>query len=277
MLLTVAQHARAAAGQADPERVHLGQDARAARADRRSASPSAATRSRRGELRATSGRRERGATIEPGPSRVLPALSAASGALGLLVALCVAQVGSLFSADAWNNVTFTAGEVQEPAAQRSRSRSPSARVLRRSALYLLANVAYLCVLPLDEHPDTRRTIAWRPPRCEAIFGDAGAAIMAVAIMISTFGCNNGLILAGARVYYAMARDGLFFALDRPAERAARARRRRSLLQGVWASLLVLPRTRARCDRRATGRGARTATSTAICSTTSSSRCWCSTC
>src|SRR5439155_14561 len=108
-------------------------------------------------------------------------------------------------------------------------------------LYLLANVAYLCVLPLDkiQHaPDDRVGTA----AMEVMFGGAGAGIMAVAIMISTFGCCNGLILAGARVYYAMAQDGLFF------RATARLNSKHVpavalVLQGIWTALLVLPRTR----------------------------------
>jgi len=108
-------------------------------------------------------------------------------------------------------------------------------------LYVLANVAYLCALPLagiQTAPDDRVATA----ALGVVFGGAGAAIMAVAIMISTFGCNNGLILAGARVYYAMARDGLFFkSTGRLNDRHVPATG--LLLQGLWAALLVLPRTR----------------------------------
>jgi APA family basic amino acid/polyamine antiporter len=169
----------------------------------------------------------------------LPAVSAANGALGLFVAFCVAQVGSIFAADAWNNVTFTAAEVKD-----SRRNVPLALALGTllvMTLYLLVNVAYVSVLPIEaiqRAPDDRVATA----TLEAIFGPPGAAMMAVAIVISTFGCNNGLVLAGARVCYAMARDGLFFraagALGRfgvPARALA--------LQGAWASFLVLPRVR----------------------------------
>src|SRR6266513_3999342 len=134
-------------------------------------------------------------------------VSATGGALGMLIAVCVAQVGSLFSADAWNNITFTAGEVREP--RRNISLSLALGTGLVITLYLLANVAYLFVLPLDkiQHaPDDRGGTA----AMEVMFGGAGAAIMAIAIMFPTFGCCNGLILAGARVYYAMAQDGLFF-------------------------------------------------------------------
>ena len=134
------------------------------------------------------------ATITPDFS-FMPAVSAASGFFGLIVAFSVAQVGSLFSADAWNNITFTAGEVKEP-----RRNIPLSLVLGTGlvmTLYILASVAYCSVLPLagiQHAPDDRVATA----ALQAIFGDVGAVIMAIAIVISTFGCNNGLILAGAR-------------------------------------------------------------------------------
>jgi len=171
----------------------------------------------------------------------MPALSVASGLVGIVVAYCTAQVGSLFSADAWNNITFTAREVRDP-----RRNIPLSLALGTGlvmSLYVLASVAYLCVLPLSaiQHaPDDRVATA----ALQAIFGDVGAAMMAVAIVISTFGCNNGLILAGARVVYAMARDGLFF------RQTGRLNRqhvpgRALVIQGIWTALLVLPRTRLR--------------------------------
>src|SRR5436305_10786399 len=138
--------------------------------------------------------------------------AATLGAFGLFIAFCVAQVGSLFSSDAWNNITFTAGEVKDP--KRNIPLSLVAGTTLVIGLYILANVAYLCTLPLhaiQTAPDDRVATA----ALQVIFGPPGAVIMAIAIVISTFGCNNGLILAGARVYYAMARDGLFF---RPAGR-----------------------------------------------------------
>ena len=168
-------------------------------------------------------------------------VSATGGAFGLFVAFCVAQVGSLFSSDAWNNITFTAGEVKEP--RRNIPLSLAAGTGLVTLLYVLANLAYLCLLPLDKiqnAPDDRVATA----AIETVFSGAGAVIMAVAIMISTFGCNNGLILAGARVYYAMARDGLFF----KATGRLNARRVPAvglILQCVWTCLLVLPRTRLR--------------------------------
>jgi APA family basic amino acid/polyamine antiporter len=193
-----------------------------------------------------------------------PTLTAGAGLVGLLVALGVSQVGSLFSSDAWNNITFTAGEVKEP-----RRTIPRALALGTGlviVLYLLANLAYLVTLPLDAiktAPDDRVATA----TLNAIFGSTGAAIMAVAIVISTFGCNNGLVLAGARVYYAMARDGLFFrpvgTLNAAACPASRS--------GCSASGPACSSCRAPSRTRPTARPP-TATSTTTCSTTSSSPC-----
>ena len=169
----------------------------------------------------------------------LPEVAAGAGALGLFVAFCVAQVGSLFSADAWNNIGFTAGEVKNP--RRDVALGMVFGTVLVTALYVLANMAYLCTLPLSaiQHaPDDRVATA----ALEVIFGPAGAGIMALAIVVSTFGCNNGLVLAGARVYWAMARDGLFF---RSTGRL-NARHVPAVglwLQCAWACLLVLPRTR----------------------------------
>jgi len=171
----------------------------------------------------------------------VPSLSASAGMLGILVAFCVAQVGSLFSSDAWNNVTFAAGEVKD--AERTVAKAMAAGVGLVIVLYVLANVAYLVAMPLEQiqhAPDDRVATA----ALGKVLGQRGAAVMALAILFSTFGCNNGLILAGARVYYAMARDGLFFrSIGR-----LNARHVPSMglvLQGVWAALLVLPRTRSR--------------------------------
>ncbi|HNV02612.1 MAG TPA: amino acid permease [Vicinamibacterales bacterium] len=162
----------------------------------------------------------------------------ATSAFGLFIALAVAQTGSLFSSDAWNNVTFTAGEVKDP-----RRNIPLSLALGTSAviaLYLLVNVAYLVTLPLDaiqRAPADRVATAM----LERVLPGLSVVAMAVTIMISTFGCNNGLILAGARAYYAMAKDGLFFgAAGRLND--ARVPAVGLALQGVWATLLVLPRT-----------------------------------
>ena len=169
----------------------------------------------------------------------VPSVSAAAGAFGLFVAYGVAQVGSLFSADAWNNITFTAGEVKNPRRDVPLSLALGTAIV--ISLYFLANIAYLSTLTLAQiqsAPDDRVATA----TLSAIFGNAGAGMMAIAIMISTFGCANGLILAGARVYYAMARDGLFFR-SIGILNARRVPSKGLVLQGIWASLLVLARTR----------------------------------
>ena len=132
--------------------------------------------------------------------------------------LAIAQVGSLFSADAWNNVTFTAGEVKNPSRNLPLSLALGTGVV--IALYIACNFIYLGALPLVGSP-TGSTLVERGIQYASedrvatavmtqMFGSAGGALMAVAIMISGFGCCNGLILSGARVYYAMAKDGLFF-------------------------------------------------------------------
>ncbi|MGE3468904.1 MAG: APC family permease [Vicinamibacterales bacterium] len=172
-----------------------------------------------------------------GVTPVVPGLDATT-AFGLFVALAVSQTGSLFSADAWNNITFTAGEVKEP--QRNVPLSLAFGTVIVIGLYVLANVAYLVTLPLDtmQHvPGDRVATA----TLDRIFQGAGATIMAVGIMISTFGCANGLLLSGARAYYAMARDGLFFA-GAGRLNAAKVPAWGLVLQGVWAAFLVLPRT-----------------------------------
>ena len=155
-----------------------------------------------------------------------------------LSGICVAQTNSLFSADAWNNITFIAGEVKEP--RRNIPLSLAFGTLLVIGLYLLANVAYLATLPfasIQNAPSDRVA----SETANVIFPGAGATIMAVAIMVSTFGCNNGLILAGARAYYAMARDGLFF------RRVGELNKNHVpawglIIQGIWAGILVLPRT-----------------------------------
>lgn len=127
-------------------------------------------------------------------------------AWGLFVAVCVSQTGSLFSSDAWNNVTFTAGEIHEP--RRTLPLALGVGTAAVIALYLLANVAYLCVLPWQEIQSAKDDRVGTAMLAR-LYSDAGVAVMAAAIMVSTFGCTNGLILSGARAYYAMARDGLF--------------------------------------------------------------------
>jgi APA family basic amino acid/polyamine antiporter len=181
-------------------------------------------------------------TLQPGAvflRGLFPAVSAGAGAFGVLIAFGVAQVGSLFSADAWNNITFTAGEVKDPHRNVPLSLALGTGIV--IFLYVLANIAYLSTLSLAQiqtAPDDRVATA----AVSVVFGGAGAGLMAAAIMISTFGCNNGLILAGARVYYAMSRDGVFFrSIGRLNSKHVPSKA--LVLQGVWASLLVLARTR----------------------------------
>ena len=158
--------------------------------------------------------------------------------LALVMLLGRAMVGPLFAQSAWNNVTFTAGEVREPGKNLPRALLLGCGLV--VTLYLLANLAYVVTLPLagiQDAPQNRVATAVM----QAVLGPSGAIIMALAIMISTFGCNNGLILAGARVYYAMARDGLFFKrVD--SINAHHVPAVALIAQGLWASFLVLPRT-----------------------------------
>ena len=159
-------------------------------------------------------------------------------AFGLFVGLCVSQTNSLFSADAWNNITFTAGEVKDP--KRNIPLSLAFGTGLVIALYLLANIAYLVSLPLEtiqQVPSDRVAAA----TANVIFPGLGSALMAVVMLVSTFGCNNGLILAGARAYYAMARDGLFFQSAGELNREA-VPSRGLVIQGLLAAFLVLPRT-----------------------------------
>jgi basic amino acid/polyamine antiporter, APA family len=161
----------------------------------------------------------------------------ATTAFGLFVAICLSQTGSLFSADSWHNIAFAAAEVKK--AERNVTLAMVVGAAIVIALYILANVAYLVTLPLgaiQNAPADRVGTA----TLQAIFPRAGSSVMAAAIMISTFGTINALTLTGARVYYAMARQRLFFpfagklnAAGVPASSLA--------LQGLWAMLLVLPR------------------------------------
>jgi basic amino acid/polyamine antiporter, APA family len=161
----------------------------------------------------------------------------------------VAMVGSLFACDAWNNVTFTAAEVKNPSRNLPLSLALGTGTV--IVLYLLTNMSYLSVLPLAGNPSGTTAIARGiqyaaedrvgTAAAGVVFGASGAALVAVAIMISTFGCNNGLILAGPRIYYAMAKDGLFF------RTVGRVNRRHSpapalAIQCVWACVLCLSGT-----------------------------------
>ena len=148
------------------------------------------------------------------------------------------MVGPLFAQTAWTNVTFIGSEIRDPGKNLVRALVIGCASV--VVLYLLANLAYVAVLPFSEiqhAPQNRVAVAMM----NAIFGHPGAMCMAAAIMISTFGCDNGLILSGARVYYAMARDRLFFEKIGTTNRfhvpAAAL-----VAQGIWTVLLTLPRT-----------------------------------
>jgi len=167
--------------------------------------------------------------------------------VGTLTIVAVAQVGSLFSSDAWNNVTFTAGEVKNP------SRNlPLALAMGTGfviLMYVLCNFIYLMALPMNGDPqgttEVARGIKYAAEDrvgtavMQSMFGAAGGAAMAIAILISTFGCNNGLILAGARVYYAMAKDGLFFRSVSRLHPKYKTPVVSLGVQAVWCSILCL--------------------------------------
>jgi basic amino acid/polyamine antiporter, APA family len=159
--------------------------------------------------------------------------------LAILPAIGAALVGALFSMDAWNNVGFAGSELKNP--RRDLPFAMVAGVTTVTVLYLLANLGYLSVLPLSgitSAPQDRVATAV----LQAVFGGVGLAIMAAAIMISTFGCSNGLILSGARVYFVMARDGLFFRragmLDPKRQTPAFA----LVIQAAWTCVLCLSGT-----------------------------------
>jgi APA family basic amino acid/polyamine antiporter len=177
--------------------------------------------------------------------------------VGVLTILAVAQVGSLFSADAWNNVTFTAGEVKNPKRNLPLSLAIGTGVV--ILLYVAANFIYLAHLPFHGDPNGTTVVArgiqyaTDHPEVQAanppdrvgtavmlqMFGTTGAALMAVAIMISTFGCCNGLILAGARVYYAMAKDRLFFKATGEVHPKYHTPKNALIVQGIWTCILCL--------------------------------------
>jgi APA family basic amino acid/polyamine antiporter len=171
------------------------------------------------------------------PAAAQPGLTM-SGLLVLFVLFGKAMVGPLFAQTAWTNVTFTGSEIRNPGRTLPRALLIGCGVV--VILYVLANLAYVATLSLGEiahAPQNRVAVA----SMNALFGAVGASAMAAAIMISTFGCDNGLILAGARVYYAMAGDRLFFrAVARTNSRHVPAAA--LMAQGIWAALLTLPRT-----------------------------------
>jgi APA family basic amino acid/polyamine antiporter len=159
--------------------------------------------------------------------------------VGLLPVIGAAMVGSLFSMDAWNNVGFAGSELKDP--KRDLPFAMGVGVLTVTILYLLANVAYLSVLPAEaiaNAPQDRVATAV----LKVILGDVGLYVMAAAIMISTFGCNNGLILSGARVYYAMARDKLFFTSAGTLHPQYKTPVVALVVQALWTSVLCLSGT-----------------------------------
>jgi APA family basic amino acid/polyamine antiporter len=167
--------------------------------------------------------------------------------VNLLVILAVVQVGSLFSADAWNNITFTAGEVKNP-----KRNIPLSLILGTGfvlAAYFLISLGYILVLPM--HGDLNGATVWArgiqhatedrvaTAVLEQIFHSGGAYLMAAAILISTFGCANGMSLAGARVYYAMSRDGLFFKSVGKLHPRYKTPAAGLLVQAAWAIVLCV--------------------------------------
>src|SRR6267143_3272430 len=159
--------------------------------------------------------------------------------LAMVPVIGAAMVGSLFSMAAWNNVGFASGELKQP--EKDLPFAMAAGVLTVTALYVLANVAYLLVLPADaiaHAPQDRVGTA----ALQAILGAPGLYIMAIAIMISTFGCNNGLILSGARVYYAMAQDNLFFKSAGNLHPTYRTPTLALIVQAIWTCVLCLSGT-----------------------------------
>ncbi|HEV8455234.1 MAG TPA: amino acid permease [Gemmatimonadales bacterium] len=170
--------------------------------------------------------------------------------LAVLPAVGAAMVGSLFASDAWNNVTFAAAEVREPTKNLPRALALGTGLV--SVLYVLANVAYLNVLPFYGDPNGQDVLARGlqyaaqdrvgTAAIEVALGAGAATIMAVAILLSTFGCNNGLILSGPRVYYAMARDRLFFRNAGKLHPLYRTPVFGLIAQALWASVLCISGT-----------------------------------
>ncbi len=156
--------------------------------------------------------------------------------VGILTVIAVVQVGSLFSSDAWNNVTFTAGEIKNPKRNLPLSLALGTGVVL--LLYILCNFVYLSVLPLaaiQTAPQDRVATAV----LQAAFGSLGAKLMAAAILVSTFGCVNGMLLAGARVYYAMSCDGLFFQSAGKLDEKTKTPTTSLWMQWAWTCLLCL--------------------------------------
>ena len=173
-------------------------------------------------------------------SHFAPALGTRLGArglpLGFLAATGVAMSKALFSYDAWNTVTFAAEEVRDP--QRNLPRALIAGTMATTAAYTAACMAYLYVLPIDRMAAAAENRV-ASEVAAVLLGGAGVTVVSVAILVSTFGCVNGLVLGGARVLYAMARDGVFFRTAGRIDAKRRAPTGALVLQGVWSSVLAL--------------------------------------
>jgi APA family basic amino acid/polyamine antiporter len=167
--------------------------------------------------------------------------------VNVMVILAVVQVGSLFSSDAWNNITFTAGEVKNP-----KRNIPLSLILGTGfvlTIYFLVSLSYLLVLPMHGDPNGATVIARgidhatqdrvATAALEQVFHSYGAWLMAAAILISTFGCANGMSLAGARVYYAMSRDGLFFKSVGKLHPRYKTPAAGLLVQAAWTTVLCV--------------------------------------
>ena len=158
------------------------------------------------------------------------------GGSAIWLAVGVAMIGSLFSSDAWNNVTFIAAEIKEP--QKNIPRGLMLGTFIVTVIYILANVAYLCLLPIHDIQNAPHDRVGAAAMATVMSGNTAVYAMAGLIIVSTFGCNNGLIMAGARLFQAMSADKLFF-------KKAEANNKYNvpgyalLIQGVWASILCL--------------------------------------
>jgi APA family basic amino acid/polyamine antiporter len=174
-------------------------------------------------------------------------VTGATALVSTVTVVAVAQVGSLFSADAWNNVTFTAGEVRNP--QRNLPLSLAIGTGAVILIYIAVNFIYLLVLPFWGEPFSMTSVGRgiqyasedrvATAVMQQLMGQSGAKLMALAILVSTFGCNNGLILAGSRVYYAMARDGLFFRSVGRLHPRFKTPNLSLMVQAIWAAILCL--------------------------------------
>ena len=170
-------------------------------------------------------------------SSASPLINSDSNFLNLVLLIGVAMIGSLFSADAWNNLTFTAGEVKNPS--RTLPLALFSGTFLVCLLYVLVNIGYLHILPVAEIAKTDKIAA---TVANVVLGPIGNRLVSFTILVSTFGCLNGIILSGPRVYYAMARDRLFFAKIAEIHPRFRTPIKSLALQALWASFLTLSGT-----------------------------------